>query len=249
MNQYGPLAQCYDAMTTDVNYPQWVDYIEAHIAKSGKKVRSILDLACGTGSLSWILAERKYEVIGVDISPEMLSQAMSKSNSYIEVPPMFLCQSMDELELYGGVDACVCMLDSINHVIDETTLIRAFEKVYYYLEYDGIFIFDVLTQSHFQKMDAGMFIDETDEAYCVWRTEYDSAQNICTYVMDVFLQEGSHWIREQEVHQEYAYTTEKIGQYLEKAGFCDITLYGNLEMRPPKQGEERVFFTARKKGE
>lgn len=249
MKHYGSLAMCYDDMTSDVDYAKWADYIEMHIAKTGKKAHTILDLACGTGTLSWILAERQYEMIGVDFSPDMLSQAMAKTSSAAKVAPMFLCQSMEDLDLYGTVDACVCMLDSVNHVVEVDTLKKAFSRVHLFLEPDGLFMFDILTKEHLERLDGGMFLDETEEAYCVWRTEYDKNHRICTYIMDVFLQEGDHWEREQEVHEEYAYTIEELTQYLKEAGFCDIEQHGNLEMRPPQEGEERIFFTARKKGD
>lgn len=248
MKNYGSLAACYDGLTTDVNYPRWADYIEKQFARSTRPIRTVLDLACGTGTLSWMLADRGYEVIGVDLSPEMLAQAMNKELQTASEMPIFLCQSMDELDLYGTVDACICMLDSVNHVIDPRKLRRAISRVHLFLEPGGLFLFDVLTPQHFENVDGGVYQDETEDAYCVWRTEYEVRRRICTYAMDLFLKEGNGWIREQEFHQEYAYQMEEMAAYLKEAGFCRIRQHGNLKMRSPKEGEGRIFFSAWKKG-
>lgn len=248
MKNYGFLAACYDGFTTDVNYPNWADYLEKQFARVGKPVHTVLDLACGTGTLSWIMADRGYEMIGVDLSPDMLSQAMEKSRETVQVAPVFLCQAMDKLDLYGTVDACICMLDSVNHVIQPQKLRQAFSRVHLFLEPGGLFLFDVLTPQHFENLDGGLFLDETEDAYCVWRTEYEQRRRVCTYAMDLFFKEGDRWIREQELNQEYAYTAEELTAYLTEAGFCRIRQHGNLKMRPPKEGEGRIFFTAWKKG-
>lgn len=244
--EYDALAGCYDEMTQDVAYPAWADYLERLFAQSGLEVRTVLDLACGTGTMTCLLARRGYELIGVDFSPEMLAVASEKA---LEVPgerPIFLCQSMEELDLYGTVDACVCLLDSVNHVTDPETLQRALERVRLFLEPGGIFIFDVHTPEHLQGLDGEMFLDETEDAYCVWRTDYDPERRVCTYAMDVFQQEGDLWRRGEEVHEEYAYTPQELETYLERTGFLDIRQYGQLRTQPPEAGEERIFFTARK---
>ena len=248
MGKYGYLADCYDSFTMDINYHNWANYVEQQFARADRSVRTVLDLACGTGSLSWILADRDYEMIGVDISPDMLSQAIEKVSETVKEAPIFLCQSMDKLDLYGTVDACICMLDSVNHITTPKTLITAFSRVHLFLEPGGLFLFDVLTPRHLQSLDGGTFLDETEDAFCVWRTDYEKESRICTYAMDLFLKDGDHWSREQEVHEEYAYTIEELTTYLKQAGFCRIQQHGNLKMRPPDEGEERIFFTAWKEG-
>ncbi|MBQ5584537.1 MAG: class I SAM-dependent methyltransferase, partial [Ruminiclostridium sp.] len=111
----------------------------------------------------------------------------------------------------------------------------------------GLFVFDVHTPAHLEGLDGGIFMDETEDAYCVWRTDYDPVERICTYAMDVFhREEDDLWYREGEVHEEYAYTLAELTRYLEEAGFVDICQYGNLKLSEPAEGEDRVFFTARK---
>ena len=116
MGSYESLAACYDGLTYDVDYSAWADYVEKHFARRGLPGRTVLDLACGTGSLTWELARRGYEMIGVDRSPDMLARAAEKDGGGAAVRPLFLCQSMEKLDLYGTVDACVCCLDSVNYV-------------------------------------------------------------------------------------------------------------------------------------
>ena len=244
---YNSLSACYDDMTRDVNYPAWADFIESLFAREKKPVHTVLDLACGTGTMSFLLAERDYEVIGVDFSPEMLAQTFEKELSEGKERPIFLCQAMEDLDLYGTVDACVCLLDSVNHITDPDTLQKAFQRVRLFLEPGGLFVFDVHTPAHLEGLDGGIFMDETEDAYCVWRTDYDPVKRICTYAMDVFhREEDDLWYREGEVHEEYAYTLAELTRYLEETGFVDIRQYGNLNLTEPAEGEDRVFFTARK---
>lgn len=250
MNQwertYDALAGCYDDMTEDVNYRDWADFLEKLFAREKRPVGTVLDLACGTGTMSFLLAERGYEMIGVDFSPEMLAVAAEKTVSEGKIPPIFLCQPMEELDLYGTVDACVCLLDSVNHVVEARRLWEAFRRVWLFLEPGGLFVFDVHTPEHLQSLDGGIFLDETEDAYCVWRTDYHPRRKICTYAMDVFTRQGALWRREEEIHEERAYTPEELTQALERAGFTAIRQYGNRKLRSPIPGEERIFFTAHK---
>ena len=243
---YEALAGCYDQMTGDVNYPAWADFLETLFAREKRPVRTVLDLACGTGTMTFLLADRGYELIGVDFSPEMLAVAAEKTVAEGSIPPIFLCQSMEDLDLYGTVDACVCLLDSINHVTDKNALKRALHRIWLFLEPGGLFLFDVHTLEHLASLDGGMFLDETEDAYCVWRTEYDRRRKVCTYAMDVFRREGALWRRKEEVHEERAYTPTELTALLEGAGFIEIRQYGDRTLRHPKAGEDRIFFTARK---
>ena len=124
---YEFLAGCYDAFTADVHYARWADYLEKHFARSRLPIRTVLDLACGTGSLTRVLAERGYEMIGADLSQEMLAQAAEKCRGAGPIEPIFLHQAMEELDLYGTIDACVCCLDSVNYVTRPALLRKAFE--------------------------------------------------------------------------------------------------------------------------
>ncbi|MPM85477.1 Ubiquinone biosynthesis O-methyltransferase [bioreactor metagenome] len=247
MNGYSYLAGCYDQLTADVDYPRWADYIEAQFKRAGRPVRTVLDLACGTGTLTWILAGRGYDMTGVDLSGDMLSQAAEKAEtSGSEIPPLFLCQSMEKLDLNDTVDACVCCLDSVNHITSPARLRRAFARVHLFLSPGGLFLFDINSPRALMDMDGGMFIDETEDTYCVWRADYSARRRICAFGMDIFRRNGDLWRREREEHEEYAYTPEELTGFLKEAGFTRIRQYGNLKLRAPGPSENRIFFTARK---
>ena len=248
MSAYGALAHWYDQLTGDVDYAGWADWLERHFAKSRVPVSLVLDLACGTGSLTRELAQRGYEMIGVDLSPEMLAEAAEKNQDVDGIPPIFLCQSMDKLNLYGTIDACVCCLDSVNYVTDPKKLQKAFERVYLFLMPGGVFLFDINTPEKLRGLDGQVFLDETEDAYCVWRAEYSQRSRICSYFMDIFRldEESGLWERGEELHRERSYEPQELVEYLTQAGFQDIRQYGNLKMRSPKPGEDRIFFTARK---
>ena len=187
-------------------------------------------------------------MIGVALSPEMLSEAMEKDMGGDHIPPMFLCQSMDQLDLYGTIDACVCCLDSVNYVTDKRKLKKAFQRVHLFMMPGGMFIFDVNTVEKLRGLDGQVFLDETEDAYCVWRAEYNKRSQICSYFMDIFQldEESGLWERGEELHEERAYTVEELTQYLQEAGFRDIKVYGERRHTAPREGEQRIFFVARK---
>ncbi len=247
MASYEFLAGCYDELTTDVGYRSWAGYLEKHFARAGIPVRTVLDLACGTGSLTWELARRGYEMIGVDRSEEMLAQANEKGEDFTGERPIFLHQSMDKLDLYGTIDACVCCLDSVNYVTRPAQLERAFARVHLFLMPGGIFVFDINTPEKLRALDGQVFLDETEDAYCVWRAEYSKRRRVCTYAMDLFrLTPAGLWERGEELHEEYAYEPDELEEMLRRAGFHHIRRYGDRKLRAPRPGEERIFFTARK---
>ena len=248
MSSYGFLAGCYDRLTYDVDYSAWADYIEKHFSRTPLPGRTVLDLACGTGSLTRELALRGYEMIGADQSPEMLAEAAEKNRGIAPVEPIFLCQSMEKLDLYGTIDACVCCLDSVNYVTDPKKLQRAFERVHLFLMPGGLFLFDVNSPEKLEGLDGQVFLDETEDTYCVWRAEFSRRSRGCSYFMDIFRLDraAGQWDRGEELHRERAYTPAELTGLLERAGFQEVKTFGELKMRPPRAGEQRIFFTARK---
>ena len=244
---YENLAGCYDQFTRDVDYVRWADYLERHFARSALPIHTVLDLACGTGSLTLELARRGYEMIGVDQSEEMLAQAAEKCRQASEIPPLFLHQSMDKLDLYGTIDACVCCLDSVNYVTSPQKLERAFQRVHTFLMPGGLFVSDVNTPDKLRALDGQVFLDESADAYCVWRADYSARRRVCTYGMDLFtLEPDGRWSRAEELHEEYAYEPDELEALLIRAGFSRIKQYGERKLRAPKAGEGRIFFAARK---
>ena len=247
MASYEFLAGCYDELTGDVGYRGWADYIEKHFTRLGRPVRTVLDLACGTGSLTRELALRGYEMIGVDLSEDMLARASDKCRDLPGEPPLFLHQGMETLDLYDTVDACVCCLDSVNYVTSPQKLERAFQRVHTFLMPGGLFVFDVNTPDKLRALDGQVFLDESADAYCVWRADYSARRRVCTYGMDLFtLEPDGRWSRAEELHEEYAYEPDELEALLIRAGFSRIKQYGERKLRAPKAGEGRIFFAARK---
>lgn len=247
MFPYISLAPCYDSLTSDVDYNSWADFYETIFKLKNLEVHSILDLACGTGTLSYILARRGYEVIGTDASADMLAEAYAKAPEYENIVlPMFLNQTMQGLDLYGTVDATVCCLDGINYLPDINEVAKAFRRVHLFLNPGGIFIFDVNTPFKLRNLDGQVFLDEQEGLYCVWRADFDESERACYYGIDIFIQEGKLWRRDFEEHVEYAYSPEELNKALEAAGFSEINIYGERSLKPPKDDENRIFITARK---
>lgn len=246
---YGFLAGSYDGLTQDVDYERLACALEKRFGNAKVPVKTVLDLACGTGSLTWLLAEKGYEMIGVDASSEMLSQAMEKRPADFQgIEPMFLNQNMEELDLYGTIDACVCCLDSVNYVTRPALLRRAFQRVHTFLMPGGIFLFDARTPRLLEGVDGEVFLDENEDTYCVWRGEFSKKRRICTYFMDIFRLEGELWRRGEEVHEEYAYTPEELEEMLRAAGFGWVKRWGSWSGRKERPEDDRVYFAARKDG-
>ena len=244
MESYTVLAEFYDQLTTDVPYVRWADYLEKQFARHKNPIRSIVELGCGTGTLAAILAARGYQVTAVDLSPDMLSVAAEKCEG---LDVQLVCQDMSKLTLPMQADAVICCLDSLNYVTRPAQVQRTFQRVFRALKPGGLFLFDVKTPYALESADGQVYIDENEEVYCVWRGEYDARRRICGYGIDLFaLQEDGSWWRDGEYHEEYAYTMEELSAWLGDAGFTRVKQFGNLRLSTPKEGEERVFFTARK---
>ena len=209
MSCYEALAGSYDALTEDVGYGKRLDFIEKLLCRSRIPVKLVLDLACGTGTMSWLLTQQGYEVIGVDGSEDMLAAAMSKTGSVQDVQ-------------------------------------RTFRRLHLFVAPGGMLVFDVNTAAKLAALDGQVFLDETEDTYCVWRTEYH--RGLCTYYMDLFRRRGDGaWRRSAEVHRQRAYSVEELTAWLAAAGFGDVRVYGDMRMRRPRADEQRVYISCVRK--
>lgn len=245
MGAYETLAGSYDSLTQDIPYEQILDYMEALLQRHGVRPETVLDLACGTGSLSVLLAKQGYQVLAADASEDMLAMAWEKA-SQLEQPPFFICQRMERLRLPYGVDWVVCCLDSLNYITEPEQCREALKRVHESLNPGGVLIFDINTPEKLQALDGQVFLDENENAYCVWRAEFDQEENICYYGIDLFQKEGSLWNRSFEEHREYAYTVQQLSDWLREVGFSTVEQYGDRQFVPPQPGEQRIFFYAQK---
>ena len=243
MEAYHALAVSYDRLTNDVDYCATVEFYNRILQKEGLKPETAVDLACGTGSVSWLLAQQGLSVTGVDMSEEMLCVAAQKSG---ENRPVFVCQKLQELSLPRGVDLAVCALDSLDYITEPADCQEAIHRIYRVLNPGGCFIFDVNTPYKLRAMDGQIFLDEDDDVYCVWRGEFDEKTNILSYGMDLFQRQGNTWLRSQEEHREYAYSREQLVQYLKAAGFTHIRVYADRDFSAPGPNDQRIYIKARK---
>ncbi|MBQ9967867.1 MAG: methyltransferase domain-containing protein [Oscillospiraceae bacterium] len=246
MSAYEALAFSYDALTQDIPYEQMLSYMEALLQRHGRQPETVLDLACGTGSMSVLMAQKGYRVLGADLSEDMLAMAFEKAAELEENRPYFICQPMEGLELPYAVDLIVCCLDSLNYVTDPNVCRKALRRCYEALAPGGVLIFDINSAEKLKSLDGQVFLDEDEDTYCVWRAEFDRAENICYYGMDIFQREDEVWLRSFEEHLEYAYTVEELTDYLRRAGFETVEIYGDRSFDAPKAGEQRIYFYAQK---
>jgi SAM-dependent methyltransferase len=238
---YNFLAPWYDALTGDIPYDKFIEFYEAEFAADGGEFRLLLDLCCGTGTLTWLLAEKGYEMIAVDQSVEMLMEAQSK-DSAAETRPLFLCQDAAELDLYGTVDAAICSLDGMNY-IEPDALREVFRRLNLFIRPGGLFIFDIRTPEILKSLDGQIFVDEKDDVLCLWRADYDEDIPAIIYGMDIFSKRGRLWDRESEEHVEYSHEPSYLEKLLESSGFTDVKLHPDC----PQGKMGRLFITAKRK--
>ena len=210
MSGYNAFAEVYDKLTDNIEYKKRADYVSTLCDRYGVRGKEpILDLACGTGSLTIELAKLGYDMIGVDSAYAMLSQAQNKK--YEEnVDVLFLCQDMTELDLYGTISGAVCMLDSLNHLDSAEDVKRTIEKVGLFMEHGGIFIFDVNTiYKHREILGNNTFVYDCDDVYCVWQNSLNDDDSV-DISLDIFERKDGAYYRSGEEFSERAYP---IGQY------------------------------------
>lgn len=239
---YGRFAAYYDSLTFDVNYDEIADFLEKLFRKNGVKPELVLDLACGTGSLSHILSRRGYDMIGIDGSEEMLGRAIQKDQTGKEI--LFLHQSMQEFELFGTVDAIVCVLDSFNYITDYEELKHIFHLCHNYLNPNGVLLFDINSAYKFQHILAdNTYAYETDEIFYVWENDFIEEEQLCDFYLTFFVKdEEGKYERFDESHTERCYTHEQITQALSEAGFRLNDIYDGYQTRKACNQSERIFY-------
>lgn len=245
MNGYGTFAAFYDALTQDVDYAAWAEYLLELIDRHGGSAQQVLDLACGSGSLSLELTARGCDVIGVDGSADMLAIAQEKAAEAGE-DILFLCQDMRALDLYGTVDAAVCLLDSLSHILSTEDLAEIFRRLGLFIAPDGLLIFDVNTPyKHAEILGDNAFVYEQDEFLCVWRNQYLPSSGEVAMQLDFFLEEDGVYTRYTDEVRERAYALRTWQQLLTQAGFEMLAVYDERSFDVPQDTTQRWVFVAR----
>ena len=246
---YGEFARVYDMFQDNVDYQTWGKWLRQQLAAQGITDGLVLDLGCGTGTMTEILAEAGYDMIGVDNSGEMLAEAMEKRvESGHDI--LYLLQDMQEFELYGTVRAVVSVCDSLNYITEEEELEHVFALVNNYLDPQGIFLFDMNTVYKYQTMIGNTTIAENrDEGSFIWENSYDEETGINTYELALFIpREDGLYEKDEEVHYQRAYSLEKIKELIGKAGMELLAVYDAYTLEPPKKDSGRLTFVVREHG-
>ena len=246
MTSYTNFALYYDKLTENIDYKRHAEYYDGIVSAFGGKKEILLDLACGTGSLSEEMAKLGYDVIGVDSSNEMLSMALDKKYDS-GLPIQYLCQDMCKLDMYGTIDVTICALDSLNHLSDIDSLKRAVERVSLFCEPNGLFIFDVNTPFKHEKiLGDNTFVYDTESVFCVWENSYIKEECAVEISLTFFEKDGEIYRRYEESFSEKAYPTEVLDKIIENAGFEILAHFDYLTKNPPKEESEKITFVARK---
>lgn len=250
LDGYNVLAPVYDRLNDTVSYSDWADYIEKCFERFGgkKKIRSVLDLGCGTGSMTLELSSRGYDMTGLDISEEMLSVADNRVRDAGINDVLFICGNMCAFELYGTVDAVICCLDGINHLTDRDDLLACFSLVSNYLEDGGLFIFDLNTPYKFKTVYSDRdYILEDDGIMCCWRNRLSKKGDIVDFYLTVYEENGDgSWSRNDGVERERAYGLKAIENALNSCGLTLVNVSADYNFTSPDKTTERWYITARK---
>lgn len=248
MEAYTGFAQVYDEFMDNIPYEEWGAYLLGLLKEYGVKDGLVLDMGCGTGSITELLQEAGYDMIGIDNSEDMLWIAREKAMEK-ELDILYLLQDMREFELYGTVGAVVSICDSINYITEEEELLKVFRLVNNYLDPGGIFIFDLNTPYKYEELLADHVIAENrEDCAFIWENYYDPETRINEYDLSLYVEEEEDLFRRySEVHYQKAYSLELIKELLNRAGMEFITAYDAFTKNPPREKGERMYVIAREK--
>ena len=247
MQPYSGFASVYDLFMDNVPYEEWADYIEKLLNKFHIEKGLLLELGCGTGSMTRRLADRGFDMIGIDNSEEMLSVAREKSSEGYDI--LYLCQDMREFELYGTVAAVVSVCDSMNYLLRGEELLQVFRLVNNYLDPGGLFIFDLDTQYMYEEVLGDQTIAENrEEGSFIWENTYYEEEQMNEVTLTIYVPETEElYHRYEETHYRRAYSLDTIKLLLQEAGMEFVSVYDMLTEKKPKPNSERVYIIAREK--
>lgn len=251
MREYTGFAAVYDMFMDNVPYEQWAEYLHGLLKKNGVKKGIVCELGCGTGKMTRKLRDYGYDMIGVDLSMEMLQIAMEQETNSDQGEILYLNQDMREFELYGSVAAVVSVCDSLNYITEKEDLLKVFKLVNNYLDPGGTFIFDMNTPYYYKKILGEQTIcDNREEGSLIWENYYDPETKINEFDITIYIGKDTGksniFERFEETHYQRAYTISEITGLLKKAGLTDIKAYEVMTRTQPGTKTERVYFTAHK---
>ncbi|NLL71379.1 MAG: class I SAM-dependent methyltransferase [Epulopiscium sp.] len=247
MATYGGFARVYDQFMEDIPYEKWGNYIQAIFKKHQYNPCSIAELGCGTGNMTEVMAQRGYEMIGIDLSEEMLMMAKEKAiqrNTDI----LYILQDIREFELYGTVDCILSVCDTMNYILKEDELRQVFQLVNTYLNPGGLFIFDMNTEYKYEHiLGSHIFSDAKENMAYIWENNYDEEEQINEYAVNFFIQQEDSVLYErfEEIHYQKAYSIQKVSTFLSEVGLELVATYDAFTFQPPSKDSERIYFIAK----
>ena len=265
MEAYTDFAMVYDTFMDETPYEQWCEFLIELFQKYGaqkddtrqensavmdnlrQERNTVLDLGCGTGTLTELLARRGYDMIGIDLSEEMLRIAVDKrEKSGLAI--LYLCQDMRELELYGTVGAVVSVCDSVNYLLEEDDVVQTFRLVNNYLYPEGLFIFDFNTIYKYAEVIGDATIaEDREECSFIWENTYYEEERINEYDLSIFVrEEGDRYRKFQETHLQRGYSLKEMRGMVEAAGLLFVDAIDADTHEEPGQESERIYIVARK---
>lgn len=249
MDAYTGFAAVYDMFMDNIPYEAWSGYLTELLREYGVKDGLVLDLGCGTGTLTRLLADRGYDMIGVDISDEMLEIAMEKQ---ADKPDgiLYLQQDMREFELYGTVRAVVSICDSMNYLMEYEDLVQVFKLVNNYLDPGGVFIFDLNTVYKYrEELGEQTIAENREDGSFIWENFFDEEELVNEYDLTIFIrEEDGRYRKYEETHYQRAYPLAAVKQAIDEAGMEFVAAYDAFTKEPPREDSERVYVVARERG-
>ncbi len=237
---YGKFSSLYDDLMKDVNYIKTAEYYQAIFDKFGQTPELMLDLGCGSGNLTKIMQEKGYDMIGIDASEEMLSVAKEKDSK-----SLYLQMDATDFELYGTVDAIVSYLDLVNYLTEDSDLDSLMRLVNNYLNYDGLFVFDISTEYKLKNiLGNNTFTYDDGKIFYVWENCLEDS--FCNMLLTFFVKEGECYNRIEEEQCQRIYTPEEIILSAQKAGLVLLGIFGE-DFNPPKENDERIYFVMQRR--
>lgn len=226
--QYSYPGRYYDKLMTAVDYPAWGRFLAQMVGLFSRgETRTVLDLACGTGALTEVLAAAGYDMTAVDASPEMLMRASEKLSRFTDPSVLVVRGDMRDYELNDVVDCTVCALGSLNYLTGRGDLARCFKNVALFSRPDALFLFDVDTPYKFKTFYSGRdYVMESDGLLCAWQNEFNGKRGVCDFYLSFFEEcpDGT-WSRVDEFERERVYTKRMLKNALDSAGMELCGLY------------------------
>ncbi len=248
MSAYERFSEIYDEMMEDLPYDLWADYVINVLKDRGITEGLVCELGCGTGRMTGRLADAGYDMIGIDLSSDMLEEAMLKEDGTRPLPILYLHQDIRSFELYGTVKAVVSFCDTINYLLSKEDLQETFCLAYMYLDPEGMFYFDVKTPYCFEYvLGETTQILEEDDLFVAWDNHYEAKERLSEYELTMFFGgEDGLFEKEKEYHTQKAYLREEIEEALKKAGFTLLSVVDGEDMGEVKEESLRWGFLAKK---